>query len=244
MKNSQANTKYRRLFYLFAGITTGSSLLLASFEYRAFEAKAFRYDPILPSPVIMETFLPPAPEKPVSLPKAVSPKLKDLSDIIKIEPDLVELDEFIDENLDGIDNIEGLNNLSEDSNSSSTIDLGEEVEALFFPEIIATYGNCEGIEDYQEKLNCTQNNVMSYIQKTVKYDLEMIRKGVQGLVAVEYVVDENGNVNNVTLIKGIHQKLDQQVIEAISNMGSWKPARQGPHKVKQRYITSVKFQLN
>lgn len=244
MRNSQANKKNRRLFYLFAGITTGSSLLLASFEYRAFETKAFKYDPVVIAPITVDIFVPPTPPKPAALPKAIVPKVKDLTDIIKIEPELLEVEDLMDDPIENLDGVEELDSLVGNPNSNFGIDLGEEVEALYFPEIIATYGNCDGIEDYQEKLNCTQNNVMNYLQKSVKYDLEMIRIGAQGVVAVEYIVDEEGNVKNVTLLRSVHQKLDQQVMNAILNMGSWKPARQGPHKVKQRYITSVKFQLN
>lgn len=244
MRNTQANRNNKRLFSLFAGITTGSSLLLASFEYRAFETKPLKYEPIVPKPVTIEYFIPPVPEKPTSLPKAITPKLKDLSDIIQVEPDLVEPEELLEENVDGVDGLVELDSINGANQPHYGTDLVEEVEALYFPEIIATYGNCDGIDDYQEKLNCTQANVTTYIQQNVKYNLDMIRVGAQGIVAVEYVIDEDGNVKDVTLLRGVHKNLDQQVMNAISNMGRWKPARQGPHKVKQRYITSVKFQLN
>ena len=68
-------------------------------------------------------------------------------------------------------------------------------------------------------------------------------KGVQGRVVLGFVVDENGQVGNVRVIRGVDPDLDAEAVRVVSASPKWAPGQQNGHPVKVSYIFPVRFQL-
>ena len=68
------------------------------------------------------------------------------------------------------------------------------------------------------------------------------RAGVQGTVIVEAIIDEQGRVTNVRLIRGLPMGLDRAAVEAIQQW-HFKPAMSGGRPVKVYYTLTVNFTI-
>ncbi len=75
-----------------------------------------------------------------------------------------------------------------------------------------------------------------------RYSEQARRAGVQGTAIVEAVIDEQGNVTNVRLIRGLPMALDQAAMQAVQQW-KFKPARLNGRPVKVYYTLTVNFTI-
>ncbi len=80
------------------------------------------------------------------------------------------------------------------------------------------------------------------LQKEIKYP-EMARQaGVNGRVFVQFIVDENGNVTNPVVLRGIGGGCDEEAMRVIKK-AKFKPGKQRGKAVKVRYVIPIVFKL-
>lgn len=84
---------------------------------------------------------------------------------------------------------------------------------------------------------------LSGIQSKIKYP-EIARKaGVEGRVIVQFVVDENGNVQDPAVVRGIGAGCDQEAVRAVSQ-AKFTPGKQRGNAVKVKMSLPITFRLN
>lgn len=83
-----------------------------------------------------------------------------------------------------------------------------------------------------------------YIQlsKNLKYPRQAIRQQVDGRVYVEFVVDRNGSVNGVKVIKGIGAGCDEEAMRVLA-LTKWEPGKQRGRPVNVRMVIPVIFKV-
>lgn len=82
-----------------------------------------------------------------------------------------------------------------------------------------------------------------WVYPYVKYPRYAQENGIQGRVLVEFVVDEKGNVGDVTVVRGVHESLDGEAVRVVAASPKWRPGRQHGKKVKVAVTVSVDFRL-
>lgn len=85
--------------------------------------------------------------------------------------------------------------------------------------------------------------LQKWVYTYMKYPKEAVRQGIQGRVLVEFVIDENGKVGDVTIVKGSDPLLDYEAERIISASPSWKPGRVDGRKVKASMSLYIDFRL-
>jgi len=105
----------------------------------------------------------------------------------------------------------------------------------------------EGEEDEQEVFVVVENQPeliggMAALQKEVDYPEFAKKAGIEGRVFVQFVVDENGNVQNPQVTRGVHKLLNQEAVRAVKNM-KFKPGKQRGKAVKVQMSLPVTFRL-
>lgn len=85
---------------------------------------------------------------------------------------------------------------------------------------------------------------IEYLSSNIKYPPMAKETGIQGTVYVTFVVNENGKVTDVRLLRGIGGGCDEEAIRVISGMPAWKPGKQSGKAVRVQYNLPVKFTLN
>ncbi|KJF41807.1 energy transducer TonB [Draconibacterium sediminis] len=123
-----------------------------------------------------------------------------------------------------------------------TIDLGSIMDFGEDPE----EEDLSGIFDFAETMPEFPGGdaaLLSFLSKNVKYPAIAQENGIKGKVFVTFVVDENGNIYDVTLARGVDSSLDREAIRVVKSMPRWKPGKQGNKAVKVRYTVPINFIL-
>lgn len=82
-----------------------------------------------------------------------------------------------------------------------------------------------------------------YIGDNLKYPAQARRMGIEGKVFVQFVVDKDGSLTEVTAVKGIGAGCDEEAVRVIKGAPKWSPPKQRGKPVKQRIIVPIVFQL-
>jgi TonB family protein len=82
-----------------------------------------------------------------------------------------------------------------------------------------------------------------HLMHAVTYPKSARRRGIEGKVYVEFVVDKGGEVTNITVIKGIGYECDQEAVNAMKTCPRWSPARQRGQPVKVKMVLPISFNL-
>ena len=84
---------------------------------------------------------------------------------------------------------------------------------------------------------------VKYVQQNIKYPQRAIENEEQGRVTVNFVVDQNGKIQNAKVVKGVSELLDAEALRVINNAPDWTPAKQGGKNVPVTYSIPVVFAL-
>jgi TonB family protein len=82
-----------------------------------------------------------------------------------------------------------------------------------------------------------------YIAANLKYPQEAQSKGIEGRVFIEFIVNTDGSISDLTAIKGIGAGCDQEAIRVLASAPLWKPGMQNKKEVRQRMVVPIVFRL-
>ena len=80
--------------------------------------------------------------------------------------------------------------------------------------------------------------LMSYIRKTLKFPAEDCG---QGRVIVSFVVEKDGSISNVKVLRSLHKDLDAEAVRVVKSMPKWKPGSQLGKTIRTQYTLVVEF---
>ena len=86
--------------------------------------------------------------------------------------------------------------------------------------------------------------LMKYLQKNIKYPSICQEQGIQGRVIVQFVVEKDGSIADVQVIKAVNPYLDKEAVRVVSTMPKWSPGKQRGKPVRVRFTLPVTFCLN
>lgn len=84
----------------------------------------------------------------------------------------------------------------------------------------------------------------TYIGQNVKYPEKAKKEGVQGRVFITFVVEKDGRITEVELLRGVSEELDQEALRVMKGMPKWTPGEQRGKAVRVQYRMPIKFALN
>jgi len=82
-----------------------------------------------------------------------------------------------------------------------------------------------------------------WLQRRIIYPPEAQEKGIQGKVILTFVVERDGSVTNVSIVKGVHKLLDEEAKRAIESSPQWTPGMQKGRPVRVRFKIDLNFVL-
>ena len=88
-----------------------------------------------------------------------------------------------------------------------------------------------------------QAALFEFISKNVKYPEDAVKKKVEGKVFVTFVVDTDGKITDVSLLRKVFPSLDAEAIRVISAMPNWIPGKQKGQVVRVKYTVQIMFRL-
>lgn len=85
--------------------------------------------------------------------------------------------------------------------------------------------------------------LMTFIKDNLKYPAEAAKQGIQGRVTVKFIVEKDGSVSNIEVMRTPHQILSQEAIRIVEMMPKWEPGKQRGENVRVWYVMPITFRL-
>jgi protein TonB len=194
--------------------------------------KTMRYTDLAPPPPINKNTPPP--------PKLDIPQVKK---IIKFLPPKVTEKEVIEEeemptieeikqNETGGEEIEGTGEVIFDEPVQEIVDDGAGENEIFL------------VVEQAPEFDGGLAAMYKFIQKNMGYPAKARRMNIEGTVFVGFVVERDGSIADVQIVKGIDSDCDKEAVRVVSKMPPWKPGKQSGKPVRVRFILPIKFKLS
>ena len=217
-KTKRANIEKSKSTFILIGLIISLSFVWFSFEYKTYDKpdnSIEAFDLLIDDgDIILQTARP----KPIPPPRIIS-VIDIIEDTKEDVPDVV-----IDIETSTLEDIEGL-----------VAPEKEEVEYVEDPLfiLVETYPSFIGGE--KARLNYLKNNLhYPEIAKSIN---------IQGTVYVQFIVEKNGAITNVKVVRGIGNGCDEAAAHTVKNMPPWNPGLQRGIPVRTRFIMPIRFVL-
>ena len=88
-----------------------------------------------------------------------------------------------------------------------------------------------------------QGALLKFLATNVRYPESAVKNGIEGRVSCSFVVDTDGSLKNIEVIRGIDPSLDREAVRVIREMPKWNPGVQNNMAVAVKYTVPVTFRL-
>lgn len=223
-KSPKADLENKKMMAVLIGLVMALGIMYIAFEWSQNEITV--YEEALQGPVEIdeemvevtfreETPPPPPPPQPETV----------LSDIIDIQDNEAEVE-------------------TTDFNSEDDADARVEIQAPIAPpeeeeEEQVIHIRVEKLPEFpggQDALN-------RYLVRNIKYPLLAQENGIQGRVICQFVVNSDGSIVDISVVRGVEESIDKEAIRVIKSMPKWTPGRQGGKNVRVKYTLPIRFKL-
>ena len=223
-KSPKADLENKKMMAVLIGLVMALGIMYIAFEWSQNEITV--YEEALQGPVEIdeemvevtfreETPPPPPPPQPETV----------LSDIIDIQDNEAEVE-------------------TTDFNSEDDEDARVEIQAPIAPpeeeeEEQVIHIRVEKMPEFpggQDALN-------RFLVRNIKYPLLAQENGIQGRVVCQFVVNSDGSIVDISVVRGVEESLDKEAIRVIKSMPKWTPGRQGGKSVRVKYTLPIRFKL-
>jgi protein TonB len=82
-----------------------------------------------------------------------------------------------------------------------------------------------------------------YVSENLKYPVKASRMDIQGRVFVQFVVEKDGSLTDIQVVKGIGAGCDEEAVRVIKNAPRWEPGKQRGRPVRVKMILPIVFKL-
>ena len=86
--------------------------------------------------------------------------------------------------------------------------------------------------------------MMKFISMNVRYPKSAMEKGQQGRVLVQFIIERDGSLSNVQVVKKVNEDLDAEALRIIGQMPKWNPGMQNGQTVRVKFTIPISFRLN
>ena len=86
-------------------------------------------------------------------------------------------------------------------------------------------------------------NCLKFLQESIKYPEDCKKEGIQGRVIVQFVIEKDGSIKDVKVVRGVHPSLDKEAIRVTESMPKWKPGKVKGEPVVQKYTLPIMFHI-
>lgn len=86
--------------------------------------------------------------------------------------------------------------------------------------------------------------LMEYLKKNLRYPKSCQQQKIQGRVIVQFMVEKDGSITEVQVLKSVHPEIDKEAVRCVNAMPKWKPGIQRDEPVRVRFTLPLTFRLN
>ncbi len=83
----------------------------------------------------------------------------------------------------------------------------------------------------------------AYVSQHLRYPKEARKQDIEGRVLVTFVVEKDGSISDVRVLRGIGGGCDEEALRVVQQMPAWKPGQQGGKPVRVKFTLPMRFKL-
>ena len=87
------------------------------------------------------------------------------------------------------------------------------------------------------------SEMYKWLSNNINYPTEAAEDGVQGKVTVSMIIEKDGRITNVHVVRGRHPALDKEAVRAVKSMPRWNPGRNNGQPVRVTYDLPISFKM-
>ncbi|MDZ7848899.1 MAG: energy transducer TonB [Owenweeksia sp.] len=172
------------------------------------------------------------------LPKAPPPPAPE---VIHVVNNSVELDEELDIAITETDQMDVVD--WSPSEEVVAVDSEEEEpdEILNFAvvESVPVFPGCEWAKDNEARKVCFQEKILQFVKEEFKYPSVAREMNIQGRFYIQFVVEKDGNISNINVVRGVDPLLDNEAIRVVKALPKIEPARQRGKPVRMSFVLPI-----
>jgi len=220
-KNPSADLEKKRSLFMLAGYVVALSVVLVAFEWKTFERGAGDLGQLVAQeleeeiiPITEQEIKPPPPPPP---PPPPAPEIEIVKDDVKIEEEVE------------------IRDVEADAKTVIVEQPAEEEPAE--PDFFTIVEDMPSFPGGDAAL-------LKYIAENVKYPPIAKENGITGVVYVSYIVDRDGSVKDVKVVRGADPFLDKEAVRVVKTLKGYKPGKQRGKPVPVQFTIPIRFVLN
>lgn len=221
-KSPKADLESKKVIFTEIGLIIGLALMLVAFEWKSYDKIVMEVASRQAEDVAEEII-------PITEQKVKPPPPAPVQQVVKIN--IVEDDVEVDDDID-ID-VEADQNTEVQEYIAPVVEEEESAEEAQIFMVVESMPAFPGGEPALYK----------YLAENIKYPQMAKESGIQGRVFVTFVVERNGSVTDVRVLRGIGGGCDEEAIRVVKGMPQWTPGKQRGKAVRVQYNLPVKFTL-
>ena len=82
-----------------------------------------------------------------------------------------------------------------------------------------------------------------FLSKKIKYPAQARRMGIEGRVYVSFIVEKDGSLGQISVVKGMGAGLDEESLRVMNQVPKWNPGKQGHRPVRVKMTIPINFKL-
>ena len=84
---------------------------------------------------------------------------------------------------------------------------------------------------------------IAFLSNNLKYPAVAMEQGIQGRVVTQFVVDKDGSITDVKVVRSLDPMLDKEAVRLVKSMPKWTPGKLNGSPVRVKYILPISFRL-
>lgn len=235
-KNPEVDLNKQRPMFVALGLVIALSLGLLAFEYRTFAEVVTQMVSMTINEEIEETVMAVQPQAPPPPP----PPPPTVVEVLEI----VENDQILENEMQ-VQNVEVTEHtdvrVSEFTEVAETI--SDDHEIFQIVEDMPRFRGCESEKTEEGANQCFQEKLYAFLSQNMKYPQQAKELGIQGKVFVSFVVEKDGSVAQVQILRGIGGGCDEEAERVIKKLPQFTPGKQRGRPVRVQYRLPIAFTL-
>ncbi|HHW59441.1 MAG: energy transducer TonB [Bacteroidales bacterium] len=220
-KNSKKDLNRKRTLFLQIGLVMSLTIVFVAFEWKTYEIQENILSGINSIQIDQEIVQVTQQEQPEP------PKAPQVTTILEV----IDGDEIIQDEI----NISIEDRPDQAAQTYVPVSIEEAPEPV--AEEIFTF-----VEEYPEFLG-GEKALYEYIKNNVNYSELAIKTNIEGTVYVEFVVEKDGSISDVKVLRGIGGGCDEEAVRVVKSMPKWKPGKQRGQPVRVYYTLPIDFKI-
>jgi protein TonB len=230
-KSLEADLEKSRGVFLQFGIVVALLLCIFLIEYKTYDRSLSDLGEL---DIEMDDDIIPITQREVQPPPPLPPPPPE---IIEVVEDDVELEEELEMQTTDTDMMEEVEVIEMEE------EISDEVLSFAVVESVPIFPGCEDAKDNEERKTCFQQKILVFVSRNFEFPEMAKEMGIQGRVYVNFVIERNGSISNVEIVRGVDPLLDDEAVRVVKKLPRLTPAKQRGKPVRMSFTLPINAKL-